>query len=758
MLHEILLSLSGHPSALFDAPKPADADVDFPLLSPQERALLSSIGRLSRLHRQVRDHAATISASHPSIICRAVATAITTVHLARFQQTILEVEAKILKKDASSVGAYNIVPLAGVVGEFDEWTRLMDWYWELACFIQPVKTLKGTTCTGSGLIDKLRAESQTGYPDIEEASLSLGKVAETAWLRQLSTWVLYGRLPAFGAQDFFLKQVEGPSVATEYEMITSLLPKFVTPDTASSILFIGKSLNHIRVKGVSQDAGAGRKDGSELDLLPIHLRYLSQLALPVSSAALASAISSIRLSLSRNTLQQLLPLPKIIQLLTLLREFFLLGRGEFAVSLINEADERIRSRNRAASTKPTENLRGLLIKEAELTTLLNRTFTVLSSYVDDEEGVDDTLELARSLLHLTLSKSTSKSKPPAISPRLASTAFGDFLLPAETTLTLDIPSPYDLFISPAETATYSALQGYLLSIRRAHMRLSDLWRQTLLRRVHPAPLGPPASCSDHGAKILATKRERAKRRNRDMRLVWATCSAAVFLLGEMSSYFEGEVADEAWQHLHSWITQTDGYPTSGHASKVTVFTDLSTPVNKLTLSHSTRNTKGPAPPQPQPRGEKKPHDPQTLTNSHVAFLTSLTHSLLLTDVSFTASLRSLLQSIDGLVAHLHHLPSIQESRDLEEDEGIISDVMVNLETEEKECWREVRRGVSRVDAGCKAVVGRLREIDQRGDEGVGGDESGYIEEGGFVPWRGGGVERLLMRLERSGGGEDDEEV
>ncbi|TID27915.1 spc97 spc98 family protein [Venturia nashicola] len=751
MLHEILLSLSGHPSVLFDAPKPADDDqLEFPLLSPQERALLSSVGRLSRLHRQVRDHAATISASHPSIICRAVATSITTVHLARFQQTILDVEAKILKKDASSVGAYNIVPLAGVVGEFDEWTRLMGWYWELACFIQPVKSLKGTTCTGSGLIDKLRQEAQTGYPDIEEASLSLGKVAETAWLRQLSTWVLYGRLPAFGTQDFFLKQIEGPSVAPEYEMTTSLLPKFVTPDTASSILFIGKSLNHIRVKGVSQDAENVRKAGSELDLLPTHLRYLSQLALPISSAALANAIASIRLSLSRNTLQQLLPLPKIIQLLSLLREFFLLGRGEFAVSLINEADERIRSRNRAASTKPPEHLKGLLIKEAELTTLLNKTFTVLSSYVDDEEGVDDTLELARSLLHLTLSKPTSKSKPPTLLPQLISASFSDFLLPAETNLTLDIPSPYDLFISPIETATYSALQNYLLSIRRAHMRLSDLWRQTLLRRVHPAPLGPPASCSDFGAKVLATKCERAKRRNRSMRIVWATCSAAVFLLGEMSSYFEGEVAGEAWEHLHAWMVQEDARPTSGHVQNAS--TDLSTSINRLNLTRSNRASK-------EPPEEKQPHDPQTLTNSHIAFLKSLTRSLLLTDLPFTSSLRSLLQSIDGLVAHLHHLQSIQESRDLEEDEGIISDVMVNLETEEKECWREVTRGVSRVDTGCKAIVDRLRELDQSDDKGVGGDESGYTEEGGFVPWRGGGVERLLMRLERSGGGgeggEDD---
>jgi hypothetical protein len=758
MLHEILLSLSGHPSALFDHPKTPSDDVNnaFPLLSPQEHALLASIGRLSRLHRQVRDHAATISASHPSIICRAVATAITTVHLARFQQKILDVEARILKKDATSVGAYNIVPLVGVVGEFDEWTRLMDWYWELACFMQPVKLLKGTSCTGSGLIDKLRQEAQTGYPDIEEAALNLGRVAETAWLRQLSTWVLYGRLPAFGAQDFFLKQIEGPSVAPEYETTNSLLPKFVIPETASSILFIGKSLNHIRLKGVSQDVGTVQKTGSELDLLPTHLRYLSELALPISSSALSNAISAIRLSLSRNTLQQLLPLPKIIQLLTLLREFFLLGRGEFAVSLINEADERVRSRNRASSAKPPENLKGLLIKEAELTTILNKSFTVLSSYIDDDEGVDYTLDLARTLIHLTLSKSSSpKSKPPTDRPQLASTSFNDFLLPAPTTLTLDIPSPYDLFISPTEVGIYSSLQSYLLSIRRAHMRLSDLWRQTLLRRIHPAPLGPPASCSDYGLKLLATKRERAGRRNKDMRVVWATCSAAVFLLGEMGGYFEGEVAGEAWEHLHGWITQEEKRPSSGHQqTSASSPSGLATSIQGLSLNISYQS-------KDQTLKRKQPHDPQSLTLSHISFLTSLTRALLLTDLPFCTALRSLLQSIDTLVAHLHRLQSIQESRDLEEDEGVMGDVMVNLETEEKQCWREIIRGVNKVDGGCKGVVGRLRELDQEGG-GRGGDEGkgGYGEEGAFVPWRGGGVERLLMRLERGnvGEGEDNEEI
>jgi hypothetical protein len=736
MLHEILLSLSGHPSALFQSSTKEDDGpenvTDFPLLSPPEHALLARIGTLSRLHRDLRSHTATISSSHPSTTCRAVATAITTVHLARFQQKILDVEEGILKKDAASVGAYNIVPLAGVVGEFDEWRRLMDWFWLLVCFIQNPKSKGTITCSGSALIDILRQEAQTGYPDVEDAALDLGRVAETAWLRQLSTWVLYGRLPAFGAQDFFIRQV---SAVPDFEMDIKLLPKFVSPETSSSILFIGKSLNHIRVRGTT---GSTQKMGSELDLLPIHLRYLSDLALPISSSALSSAISAIRLSLSRNTLQALLPLPKIIELLTLFREYFLLGRGEFAISLISEANSHLTTRSR--STKTSDNLRGLVIKEAELTNILSKTFSTLSSLVNDDSDDQESVDMARALFHLNLTKiSSSKSKV------TGPANFNDLLLPAPTILTLELPPSFDLFTTSTELNIYSNLHSYLLSIRRAHMALSNLWRQTLLRRSHPAPLGPPLSCSPHGIKLLKTRRERGKKRNLDMRPVWATASAAVFLLSEMGSYFEGEIVGGSWDSLRLWML---GPSSTSNEENV----DVNGAIAELNISTSSATHQ----PKSNPQQQSRPHDPESLSSAHRTYLTNLQSSLLLTDVPFTQSLRTLLTQIDSLVALLHRLQTIQSSLDLEEDEGVIADAMINYDKELIDVVGEIDRARKRVDGGLKAIVGRLREIDgaggeeqliggkgngeRWGDEGKGGEE--------YEGWKGGGgVERLLMRLD-----------
>lgn len=203
MLHEILLSLSGHPSPLLRN-EYSDAGAQS-LLSAPERELLRTAAHLSELHCNLINHTAHISTSHPSVICRAVSTAITSLHLAAFQRKILDVEDGILRRDAGLVGAYNIVPLTAVMGEFSGWTRKLEWLWGLAQFMTR-KRDHGSMCTGAELMNKLRSELQTGYVDVEETALSLIKVAETAWLKQVSAWVLYGRLPSFAAEDFFVQK------------------------------------------------------------------------------------------------------------------------------------------------------------------------------------------------------------------------------------------------------------------------------------------------------------------------------------------------------------------------------------------------------------------------------------------------------------------------------------------------------------------------------------------------------------------------
>ncbi|KAF1362753.1 Spc98 family protein [Lizonia empirigonia] len=755
MLHEILLSLSGHPSALFDAQQGPThvTSTASRLLSPPEAELLASVGHLSRLHRKTRDHVARAASSHPSTVCRAVATTVTSYHLDSFQRKILEVEGQILKQDASTVGAYNIVPLAGIVGEFSEWVRLMEWLWTISNFILPSeltpKTEKSSKiASGSELIDKLRTEAQTGYPDIEEAALYLGKVAETAWLRQLSTWLLYGRLPSFGASDFFIAQEDQDSKELSFVARNKLLPKFVTRQTALSIMFVGKSLNQIRSLPSTSKTKAATSQISELELLPVHVQYLSQVTAPISSAKLSEVIANIRTSLSRNLLQHLLPREKIVETLNVLYQFFLLGRGEFAMVLIAEADDKLSSRHRGPqSTKPGQSIKGFLLKEAEINQTLARALSVLSTLSGEDDHIDDILDAASDVLRLDI-HSTSHHRPgtpgraedaESALPQIPNMSFDELLLSVPVSLGMDILSPLDLFITKADVDIYSSINDYLLAVRRAHLHLAQLWRHSTIRRDHPCPPGYQYSNSSHGKAILKRRRQRTNQRARNMRNIWATCRATIFFLAESEAYFQGEIVQESFKAFLNWV-QGPG-------------------------KHQHNETRPTTPDRPPTRGTgeatseadlQQQHDPEALAFAHRHFLASVAHSLLVTDSAFTKTLRTFCTHVDDLVAYITRLQSIQQNLDLEEDEGV-QDFSQNYKKEETDVSLEMDRARRRLDSDLKALVDRLREIDSEriGASGPRPTHALGGGEGSYEPLRVGGIDRLLMKLDW--GVEDAEE-
>ncbi|KAI9862035.1 MAG: hypothetical protein M1824_001780 [Vezdaea acicularis] len=773
MLHEILLSLSGHPSPLLRPPKEAKSSQDsgsFVDLSPSETALLSSLAHLSNLHLNLTAHTATISTSHHSTVCRAVSTAITSIYLHRFQKKVLEVESRILQKDANLVGGYGIVPLSGLVSEFGPWTRTMEWLWEIACVIlapedfersqeqaRPNVVKKGST--GAALINRLRNEAHTGYPDIGKAANTLIAAAETAWLRQLSTWVLYGRLPEFGGPDFFIQENE---IDDEYETAgwqgarfsirPEMLPNFVDSSTAASILFIGQSLNHIRIRGETASKQSSSLRSSELALLPVHLRYLSGLSTPVSTSNLSNSISAIRFSLSKHTLHQVFPLEKIVEILSLLREFFLLGRGEFALSLISEADEGIRSRWRRPGQQEQgrEGLRAVVIKESEVTAVLARTWVSLSTYRKEEDMQDETFDLAHDLLRLSLTKAnTSKTRNHCLSSgidqiAIPETTFSDMLLSVPTTLSLAVPSPLDLFLTPNDLDVYAYINAYLLSIRRAHLRLTDLWKLSSIRRNHPAPLGPPGSNSKLGQRTVRKKRMRANDRARTMRRVWATSSAAIFLLAEVGGYFQGEVVKGSWDSLRTWLQ-----------APLTVGTDEDhmQDVDRES-SRGVRRARdlwtSAGSPRPQSRDKvvianPGSHDPETVSRAHQVYLRGLLDSLFLTDAPFPKILRLFLQHIDHLASCVTRLQHIWQNLDLETDDGVM-DAFSNFRVEQVEALKEMEDVGKNIEVGIRNIVTRLRELDSE-RIGVERGPGNVLEQGEYQTWRVGGVDRLLMKLD-----------
>jgi len=859
MLHEILLSLSGHPSPLLqqaaaDATGPNDSSSSESLLtasgklvSPPERALLSSLARLSDLHVKIKSFAHQISASHPSVICRAVATAVDATHLAAFQRKVLEVEDGILRGDAAFVGAYNIVPLTVIVTEFGGWTRRMEWLWEVVQFMltrgpsgmipdgsrgsggQLEEAAAASFCTGARLIDRLRGELQTGFRDIEETARSLVAVAEVAWLKQVSAWVLYGKIPSFGAGDFFVQQEKKaekgqdddgePSSADEFVCVPALLPSFVTPATAASMLFIGRSLNQIRAKSAAGDYSSLR---GGTDHLSTQLTQLSKLKHPVDSATFSRTVTEIRHFLSRTLLQRLLPLSKVLEALQLLRDFFLLRRGEFAMALTQQADEKIRSRwkrveNMAAYDKSKGRggkdggLGAVIVKEGEVTAVLARTWAAMGSMQGEHADEDEGLELARDLIRLTLAKSSLSKSAATVAPStptvgagergsslslIAPTPFRNLLFSVPTILTLQIPSPLDLFLSPSDLQTYTAINSYLLALRRAHLRLTDLWKITSLRRHHPAPPGPPYGSSRGGRERVKLLNKRYADRSKTLRNAWATASAAIFFLGETEGYFQSEVVEGLSEGFYAWLdggaqhqqhgvnSRRSSRPTSrrntttsagdrrsrdGDEMDIDTDPDQDQDQDDIWLRESPNTTTTSQLPnnRTQPQESTSSRDPQTLATAHRSYLRALVRRLLLSQPSFTNPLYELLVQIDRLASLVRRIHEVWAASDLEADAGVV-DAFVNLEREERDVTEELREVEEHVKRGIEGVVSELRRLEGGGElvygadgeaeEGVGDDgESdegsgggGGMFSGRYVPRRVGGVDRLLMKLDFGG--------
>ena len=123
--------------------------------------------------------------------------------------------------------------------------------------------------------------------------------------------------------------------------------------------------------------------------------------------------------------------------------------------------------------------------------------------------------------------------------------------------------------------------------------------------------------------------------------------------------------------------------------------------------------------------------------------------MLLTDAAYTRALRDLLTHIDALVALFGRLQRLQQTTSL----GVGGTDF--LDDEETEVSRELDRSRKRVDAALKDVVARLRQLDH---ERLGAARYLQIDtqDTDFEVWRGGGVDRLLMKLDfgRMTGGDE----
>lgn len=624
------------------------------------------------------------------------------------------------------VGGYDIVSLAKIMSGFEGWERILSYLHSLASAMGEMG--------GGELINRLRTDIHTGFPTLEAVSLHLLKIAETAWLREVSTWVLYGRLPS--SEDFFITESESvvlnpvnedeTGVLKEYTIAKSRLPSFVIPDTASSILFIGRALSIIRLRGGANTETTSDTISPEMTLLPVHLSYLQSLQSPLSPQKLHTAISEIRLSLSKHTLQTLLPASKIIDVVHVLREFFLLGRGEFAGAIVEQASEQVRNRWRRPGAGGGMGVSGVksssssaIVKEGEVSSILTRTWGVLSS-LQGEETTDERLDTARDLLYLSLVKpppATSAASTPVHPKARLGESFKDLLVGVPITLNFHLSWPLELFLQPVDLETYDAIFAYLVSVRRTLIRLQTLWRG---RRYPPSPL---AFSKSENRAVAKARREVIKKREGIERAVWATASLNVFFLEALVGYWQGEVVEGAFRALMDVLDEgLEETPEEQQHRQEDEDGDVWMAEGE---SEDVKNVE---------EKTKEQQDPESLMREHHLYLSRLKRGLFLADHQFAPLLKKFLIASEALASHVERMGRRNHLTDL----NITPDSSTN-EREVAECMASCRL----VRNLLGMLVERLQRMDEERD--IGGGELLFSERKG-----GGGVgkiDRLLMRLD-----------
>ncbi|KIY01324.1 uncharacterized protein Z520_02876 [Fonsecaea multimorphosa CBS 102226] len=745
MLHEILLSLSGLQSPVWTQASSAagagDEKTFNQYVSPPERAMLATLAHLHDLHVQIKEATSRLSTAHRSMVCRAVSSSIADVHLGKYVDKIIEVESCILQKDAAYVGAYEVVPLSTLVAEFAPWTRRLEWLWSVVLQLDPQskQNMKNRSPSGASILDWLGNETHTGYSDIEDMAIALLTVAQKAWMRAASLWVLYGRLPTSGAEDFCIRPNPNPSSVMDSYMIDhSLTPKILNPGTSSALLSAGCALSQLYSQTASFGPLLSVSSDASLSLLPTHLALLESLHYPLNPSLLESTISSINQSISENALSQILPRPLVMQLLQVVLRYMLLNQGEFAVSLIKHADERVASHRQPHSTvRPVRKigrLDELAIKEAELKGILNKTMAELSALQADDDIEDDTLNLAKKLLSLQAVDENNE-----LGRGLVST-----LLPTPTFLHLTIPtsSALHIFLSSSDVQRYASINAYLISIHRAGLHLSSLWKLSSHRRCYPSPIGPPRSASQSGRERLAARRARDARRSTRTRAHWTTASRALFMINELEAFLQGEVIQSSWTHFSKWLDGNDGlYPSSAKSSRPgTASSTAQTGAAELSNREATTI----------------PTDPRAMAEAHRRYLHALRTALFLTNDAFVATLKELLNQTDHFIALFSRLQTVWEGLDLQEDEGVL-DAFSNYAKDERDVLAEMDRTRKSMENTISGLVENIRDMEKEKRTGVGFMTSSIQESMDglqlngngtkFMPWQARTVDRLVMKLD-----------
>uniref|UniRef100_A0A4W5PNX0 Gamma-tubulin complex component n=1 Tax=Hucho hucho TaxID=62062 RepID=A0A4W5PNX0_9TELE len=403
MIHELLLALSGYPGTIFTWNKRTGLQVsqDLPFLHPSETSVLNRLCKLGsdyirftefieqhtgHVHQQEHHSIQTNQAGLNGVYLRAFCTGLDSM-LQPYRQALLDLEQEFLGDPHLSISHVNYM--------LDQFQLLFP------SVMVVVETIKSQKIHGCQILETVYKHSCGGLPPVRMALEKILAVCHGVMYKQLAAWMLHGLL-LDQSEEFYVKQ--GPSAGgaaanqeedeedlgigglsgkqlkelqdlrlieeenmlapslQQFSLRAEMLPSYVPIRVAEKILFVGESVQMFENHNHSPSR-AGENlifDGScfppspsvclcpgsilkhQEDMFATELHRLKQQPL-FSLVDFENLIDGIRSTVAEHLWTLMVEESDLLGQLKIIKDFYLLGRGELYQVFIDHAQHMLKT-------------------------------------------------------------------------------------------------------------------------------------------------------------------------------------------------------------------------------------------------------------------------------------------------------------------------------------------------------------------------------------------------------------------------------
>uniref|UniRef100_A0A8C1KAN8 Gamma-tubulin complex component n=1 Tax=Cyprinus carpio TaxID=7962 RepID=A0A8C1KAN8_CYPCA len=478
MIHELLLALSGYPGTIFTWNKRNGLQVsqDLPFLHPSETSVLNRLCKMGtdyvRFTEFIEQHTGHVHqqehySSQPSqtglhgIYLRAFCTGLNSM-LQPYRQALLDLEKEVLGLEFTFEFQL-LFPSVMVV----------------------VETIKSQKIHGCQILETVYKHSCGGLPPVRMALEKILAVCHGVMYKQLAAWMLHGLL-LDQSEEFFVKQGPSAGGATaaqeeeeedlgigglsgkqlrelqdlrlieeenmlapslqQFSLRVEMLPSYIPVRVAEKILFVGESVQMFENHNQSPSR-AGSILKHQEDMFAAELHRLKQQPL-FSLVDFENLVDGIRSTVAEHLWTLMVEESDLLGQLKIIKDFYLLGRGELYQVFIDLAQHMLKTPPSAV----TEHDVNVAFQQAAHKVLL------------DDDNLLPLLHLTDRIIMLT---------SPREAPPTGWAALG---------LAYKVQWPLHILFTPAVLEKYNVVFRYLLSVRRVQSELQHCWALQMQRK------------------------------------------------------------------------------------------------------------------------------------------------------------------------------------------------------------------------------------------------------------------------------------